>query len=85
MGPNPCPAGGTLHLTIPGDGTQERLELVLHNALGQAALQQPLQGTGQVAVALPTLAPGAYTARLLADGRPVAHSVLVIGDGRGLR
>jgi hypothetical protein len=38
-----------------------------------------------VAVALPTLAPGAYTARLLADGRPVAHSVLVIGDGRGLR
>jgi N-acetylneuraminic acid mutarotase len=85
MGPNPCASGGTLHLTLPTDASTGRLELVLHNALGQAALQQPLQGSGQVAVALPTLAPGAYTARLLADGRPVAHSVLVIGDGRGLR
>lgn len=82
MGPDPCASGGTLHLTLPTGAAMERLELVLRNALGQTALQQPLQGTGQVALALPTLAPGAYTARLLANGRTVAHSMLVIGDGR---
>ncbi len=80
MGPNPCPTGGTLYVTLPGDVAQVPAQLVLFNTLGQPVLRQPLQGTGPVALTLPALTPGTYTAHLLADGRLVARSALVVGE-----